>query len=497
VTGKPRIAIFGRMRSGKSTLAEALAKEFDIPQDNFAAPIHEAWAKLSKEFHWRDSEKREWMQGIAKCATDKDDAHFVKLLEQRNPDFRSTGLVIGDCRRSAEYAWARANDFVTVWLGVSEATQIQRGADKAHLNHPTETAMQGFFNGFDIYFYESDSVEHRVQRIKEYLAEYVTDYKVSFSSEYQDDAVSDVLDERGRQDEKWGPDQEHDFLTWLGILGEEVGEATREALKHKFDEKDKARHRGRFYAEMVQVTAVALNILEQYRRKYMSDDFASLDIEPIKATPEDAAVSRLADEIRKAIDRRVTDALWPKYDTGSYTAPDSIGQLWYDMEYEPPVIYHRSFVSPIGTLKMHFREPGKPTLHVQGTYPERPFVQTADGGEHPLLDGPGRLTATSYRGEKYQINWSGYDATKPAKAGGSDDYGASTPPSRGVAADPCPGCDCPEYRRCTPWSAELNQKWPPGEEPKHISEVPHTVADFQPPKSGSSQPQWVRVSRGY
>lgn len=49
--------------------------------------------------------------------------------------------------------------------------------------------------------------------------------------------VADILNERGRQDEKWGPVPriEHDFGKWLTILAEEIGEASEAELEAKAD----------------------------------------------------------------------------------------------------------------------------------------------------------------------------------------------------------------------------------------------------------------------
>lgn len=42
--------------------------------------------------------------------------------------------------------------------------------------------------------------------------------------------VIEVLYERKRQDDKWGP-QHHDPTVWLAILGEEFGEACQAAMR--------------------------------------------------------------------------------------------------------------------------------------------------------------------------------------------------------------------------------------------------------------------------
>ena len=74
--------------------------------------------------------------------------------------------------------------------------------------------------------------------------------------------------ERHKQDRKWGP-QNHSPIEWMAILGEEYGEAQKEALEHHWagthypvDEFRLIRLR----AELVQVAAVAVAAIESLDR---------------------------------------------------------------------------------------------------------------------------------------------------------------------------------------------------------------------------------------
>lgn len=66
------------------------------------------------------------------------------------------------------------------------------------------------------------------------------------------DPLQKILEERQRQDEKWG-EQNHIDLYWMGILVEEVGEAAKEMIEGNVEKMNK---------ELVQVAAVALAWLE-------------------------------------------------------------------------------------------------------------------------------------------------------------------------------------------------------------------------------------------
>ncbi len=70
-----------------------------------------------------------------------------------------------------------------------------------------------------------------------------------------------ILDERDRQDEKWGI-QDHSLPEWLVILAEEIGELATATLGHIFGTDKHPEMDWR--KEAVQVAAVALAMLEQY-----------------------------------------------------------------------------------------------------------------------------------------------------------------------------------------------------------------------------------------
>ena len=76
------------------------------------------------------------------------------------------------------------------------------------------------------------------------------------------EALRDVNDERNRQEDKWG-EQNHDPLTYLVVLMEEVGELSQAALHLRFGgpAADGLRK------EAVQTAAVALAIIEALDRK--------------------------------------------------------------------------------------------------------------------------------------------------------------------------------------------------------------------------------------
>lgn len=69
-------------------------------------------------------------------------------------------------------------------------------------------------------------------------------------------ALSNILYERKRQDDKWG-EQNHRPLYWLAVLGGEFGEACKAQIEGNLL---------RYRNEMVHVAAVALAAVESFDR---------------------------------------------------------------------------------------------------------------------------------------------------------------------------------------------------------------------------------------
>jgi len=79
-------------------------------------------------------------------------------------------------------------------------------------------------------------------------------------------AVWDVICERVRQSIKWG-EQNHDWGLWIKILQEEIGEFCKANLEYEFDDPYACgTHREEMREELIQVAAVALAMVECFKR---------------------------------------------------------------------------------------------------------------------------------------------------------------------------------------------------------------------------------------
>ncbi len=78
--------------------------------------------------------------------------------------------------------------------------------------------------------------------------------------------LAEVIQERARQDEKWG-EQNHKPIEWCAILGEEVGEVNKAALEAHFKQYFKDNEQlANYRQELIQVAAVAVAMIESLER---------------------------------------------------------------------------------------------------------------------------------------------------------------------------------------------------------------------------------------
>lgn len=82
--------------------------------------------------------------------------------------------------------------------------------------------------------------------------------------------IGEVLEERNRQEAKWGEQNHHPAL-WLAILGEEVGEANKAVLEAHFPNYKNHGDYTQARAELIQVAAVAVAMIESLDRNELRE----------------------------------------------------------------------------------------------------------------------------------------------------------------------------------------------------------------------------------
>lgn len=167
--GRLKIALTGKMRSGKSTVADILRynHDFTFPFSfadklkNIAAqlfPVEVSQGKPRELYQTFGQKMREidpdiWVKHLAKS---------VEFEEKRGDPY---GIVIDDLRQPNEYEWAKANGFVIVRVNANEDTRLARANKNGDvfsvedLRHETEMHVDDFEADFDIWNDGDDKAE--------------------------------------------------------------------------------------------------------------------------------------------------------------------------------------------------------------------------------------------------------------------------------------------------------------------------------------------------
>lgn len=95
------------------------------------------------------------------------------------------------------------------------------------------------------------------------------------------EVLQEVAKERERQNTKWGV-QRHNPLTWLAILGEEVGEVNKAVLENIFSRKGLENYR----EELIQVAAVAVAAIESLGDECVEDEGNELTVYKLMVAPK-------------------------------------------------------------------------------------------------------------------------------------------------------------------------------------------------------------------
>ena len=158
MTEFPHIALTGKLRSGKDTVADYLVNQYGYNKFAFGDPIKFYYKELFGE---TDAKPRAGYQWFGQTMRERDPDIWVRkcfaaIDEMRSEWFR-TRVVITDLRQPNEYERCRAEGFVIIRVNCPEDIRIERaraaGDDFTEdaLNHATEQYVDLYAVDYDIY----------------------------------------------------------------------------------------------------------------------------------------------------------------------------------------------------------------------------------------------------------------------------------------------------------------------------------------------------------
>src|SRR5699024_10910904 len=175
-----KIALTGKMRSGKSTVAEILWLDYDLTRRSFGGALKYYADKMFEgstaypieveeygepcpfdgKRDTRTKKPRKLYQDFGQAMRQLDEDIWIRHVEQAIesdklfPDYK--GVVIDDLRQPNEYEWARNNGFTIICVNAREDFRIQRAInsgdkfDLESLEHDTEQHVDSFAVDYEI-----------------------------------------------------------------------------------------------------------------------------------------------------------------------------------------------------------------------------------------------------------------------------------------------------------------------------------------------------------
>lgn len=171
------VALSGKLKSGKTTLAELL---YDTSHPatiaSFAGPLRNALAIMGiPKGHDLYRPVAQYVGTDIIRAYDGD--WWVKLMSQQFHQIEASAapgkiFIIDDVRFQNELEWAEIEDFLTVRVLVSPEMQLARGASLDGLTHESETSLDEVpDNRFDLVIPEHTTVAQRLTLLNNALAQ--------------------------------------------------------------------------------------------------------------------------------------------------------------------------------------------------------------------------------------------------------------------------------------------------------------------------------------
>ncbi|WP_206529604.1 AAA family ATPase [Brevibacillus sp. SYP-B805] len=160
-----KLALTGRMRSGKDSVAAYLASQYGFARFAFGDGIRKVCRELFPDQMAQARKPRALLQGVGQAMRAFDEDVWIRqCLEEIEGEigyyeahgYHGPNVVITDLRQPNEYARLRAEGFVIIRVNASDETRIQRMIDAGDefdddtLTHDTEQHVDSFAVDYEI-----------------------------------------------------------------------------------------------------------------------------------------------------------------------------------------------------------------------------------------------------------------------------------------------------------------------------------------------------------
>lgn len=180
MTQSANIALCGRLRSGKDSVAEYLVANYGYIRFAFGDGLRDVCRRLYPEQFAGGAKPRALLQSFGEYARTHDPDVWVNDMFRRiskDEHTRYSPIVVSDVRQPQEYGRLNAEGYVLIRVECPDAIRIERAIDSgdsfayADLMHGTETALDGYATDFTVTNDGSlDELYAQIDEIMRYLA---------------------------------------------------------------------------------------------------------------------------------------------------------------------------------------------------------------------------------------------------------------------------------------------------------------------------------------
>jgi dephospho-CoA kinase len=162
VAHPPPIALCGRMRSGKDSVADYLTQKYGYTRFAFGDGIRRVTRELYPQLYEGGAKPRALLQGFGQDARKYNedvwvDDCFRRIEYARYEDGANFNVVISDLRQPNEIKRCREDGYVIVRVNCTDTLRIERAKalgdtfTRAELTHETESHVDTFSVDYDVY----------------------------------------------------------------------------------------------------------------------------------------------------------------------------------------------------------------------------------------------------------------------------------------------------------------------------------------------------------
>jgi dephospho-CoA kinase len=165
-----KLAIIGKMGSGKTTLVKHLVAEYNFIEFNFGDPVK----KYANEIFGIETIKekpRKFIQEFAEILKTLDQNVWVNYIKRQIGE--SKDIVVGDVRFMNEYQMLREQGFKFILLDISEEYQVERLKKTYPNNYLEHLERRGHISEQNVYKFPADYYYHINETTENDLNEYV------------------------------------------------------------------------------------------------------------------------------------------------------------------------------------------------------------------------------------------------------------------------------------------------------------------------------------